>query len=66
MRLEALAVSQLFPGSEIRINARCVQTGDPVSVRMRDGEVLEVTPDSAVGHANSLMAEWGQPSWADT
>jgi hypothetical protein len=59
-------VSQLFPGKEVRIDARCVQTGDPITVRMKDGDVLEVSPDTAVGHANLPLAEWGQPSWAYT
>jgi hypothetical protein len=59
-------VSQLFPGREVRIDSRCVQTGDAVSVRMRDGELTELSPDTAVGHANLPMTEWGQPSWAFT
>jgi len=59
-------VSQLFPGKEVAIDARCVQSGDPIRIRMRDSDVLEVSPESAVGHANVTLDKWGQPSWAFT
>ena len=59
-------MSQFFPGKEVTIDSHCVASGDPIRVRMRDSEVLEVTPETAVVHANAPMAEWGQPSWAFT
>ncbi len=59
-------MSQLFPGKEVVIVAPCVGSGDPIRVRMRDSEVLELAPESAVAHANVTMDKWGQPSWAFT
>ena len=59
-------MSQLFRGQEIQIDARCVASGNAIRVRMRDSDVLEVTPDTAVAHANVLMENWGQPNWAFT
>ncbi len=56
-------MSQLFPGQEVTIDSRCVQSDDPIRVRMRDSDVLDV---SAVAHANVPLEQWGQPSWAFT
>ena len=59
-------MSQLFSGKEVTIDSRCVRSGDPVRVRMRDSEVLEISPETAVAHANATMDQWGKPSWAFT
>ena len=40
----------LFPGKEVRIDAACLDCGDPIVVRMRDEEILEVDPPETVGH----------------
>ena len=40
----------LFPGQEVRIDAACLDCGEPIVVRMRDEEILEVDPPEAVGH----------------
>jgi len=47
-----LAVRWLFPGTEIRIDTRCLDCGEPILVRMRDEEILEVNPATTVGHVN--------------
>jgi Alkylmercury lyase len=54
--LEALAVRWLFPGTEVRIDARCLECGEPILVRMRDEEILEVDPATSVGHMNVPFA----------
>jgi len=59
-------VSQLFPGKDVVIAAACVATGDPIRVVMRDSNVVQLDPESAVAHANVPMDRWGQPSWAFT
>lgn len=46
----------LFPGTEIRITTRCLDCGQPLSVRLRDEDVLEVDPPEAVGHMNVPFA----------
>jgi hypothetical protein len=61
--LEVLAVRWLFPGTEIRIDTRCLDCGEPMLVRMRDEEILEATPPSIVGHMNVPVSKWGETSW---
>jgi len=62
-----LAVRWLFPRTEIRIDTRCLDCGQPILIRMRDEEIFEVNPPTTVGHANipfakALMGEvpWGK------
>lgn len=47
-----LAVRWLFPDTEVRIDAPCLDCGEPIVVRMRDEEILEVAPPTTVGHMN--------------
>jgi len=60
-----LAVRWLFPGTEIRIDTRCLDCGQPILVRMRDEETLEVNPATTVGHMNIPFANIlrGEVSW---
>lgn len=53
--LEALALRWVFPGSLVRIEARCFDCGDPIVVTFRDDEILEVFPDTVVGHMNQAL-----------
>jgi len=52
-----LAVRWLFPGTEIRIDTRCLDCGQPIVVRMRDEDILEVNPTTTVGHMNIPLAK---------
>jgi hypothetical protein len=51
--VEALAVCWMFPRTEVTIKSRCVHCAEPVTVVMRDGEVLASDPSTAVGHMNA-------------
>ena len=42
----------LFPNQEVRLDIICLASGAPITIRMKDDEILEVTPDTAVGHLN--------------
>ena len=55
----------LFPRKEIRIDASCLDCGHPITIRMRDEELLEVTPPTAVGHMNIPFARalTGEVTW---
>lgn len=55
----------LFPGTEVRVDARCLDCGDPIVVRMRDEEILEVDPVTTVGHVNIPFAKAlaGEVTW---
>jgi hypothetical protein len=41
---EATSVTWLFPGETVRVDAPCLDCGDPVSVEMRDGRIRWVDP----------------------
>ena len=60
-----LAVRWLFPGTEIRIDTSCLDCGQPIRVRMRDEEILEVNPPTTVGHMNIQFAKalTGEVTW---
>jgi hypothetical protein len=58
-------VRWLFPGVEIRIETSCLDCGQPILVRMRDENILEINPSTTVGHMNIPFAKAlaGEVSW---
>jgi len=46
-------VRWLFPGQEVVVESRCLDCGELVRVRMRDEEILDIDPESAVGYMPS-------------
>ncbi len=63
--LESTAISWLFPGREVGIEATCLDCGDPLRLRMRDGAVLDVDPPTMVGHVNVPLRQW-RDDWPAT
>jgi hypothetical protein len=63
--LEVLAVRWLFPRTEIRIDTRCLDCGQPILIRIRDEEIFEVNPATTVGHMNIPFAKalTGEVTW---
>ncbi len=55
----------LFSGAEIRIDTRCLDCGEPIVIRVRDEDILEINPAEAVGHVNIAFAKalTGEVSW---
>jgi hypothetical protein len=49
---EATSVTWLFPGETVRIDAPCLDCGEPMIVEMRDGQLDRVDPPGIVGHLN--------------
>ncbi len=49
---EATSVSWLFPGATVRVEAPCLDCGDPVTIEMRDGQFVRVDPPGVIGHLN--------------
>jgi Alkylmercury lyase len=49
---EATSVTWLFPGERVRIDAACLDCGDPLTVEMLDGRLTWVDPPTVVGHLN--------------
>lgn len=54
--MESLAVRWLFPGREVSVESRCLDCGESIRVRMKDEEILEVSPETAVGYMPSPFA----------
>ncbi len=52
-----LAVRWLFPGTEVRIDTHCLDCGEPILIRMRDEEILELDPPTIVGHMNVPLSK---------
>lgn len=55
----------LFPGTEIRLDTRCLDCGQPIVVRTKDEQILEVDPPTTVGHVNVPFAKLltGEATW---
>ncbi|MCC6613093.1 MAG: hypothetical protein IT320_06410 [Anaerolineae bacterium] len=49
----------LFPGKEVRIEARCLDCGESILVRTKDGELLDANPDTIIGHISLPIRQWG-------
>ena len=61
---EATSVTWLFPGETVRIDAPCLDCGDPVTVEMRDGRITWLDPPEIVGHLNyGFGASRGRPQF---
>ncbi len=43
----------LFPGKTVRVEAPCLDCGQPMVVEMRDEEILSVDPDTMVGYTSA-------------
>jgi hypothetical protein len=50
---ESLAARWLFPGKSVRVDALCLDCGEPIAVEMRDERVLAVEPATMVGYSYS-------------
>lgn len=46
----------LFPDQEVTVETPCLDCGELIQVRMRNEEILEVEPESAVGYQPSPFA----------
>ena|SRR3990172_2531452 len=58
---EALATCWLFPGRTVRIEASCLDCGDPMMLEVRDGQLQTVAPATIVGHCNSPWSMLADP-----
>jgi len=49
---EATAMTWVFQGKTVRVDAPCLDCGEPMAFEMRDGRFLRVEPATMVGHLN--------------
>jgi hypothetical protein len=55
---ESLAITYMFPGRKVGIEAHCRDCGDPIRIEMQDGEVLEQDPPDLLIHLGVPVASW--------
>lgn len=55
---ESLAVSWLFPGKTVTIEAPCLDCGQSVFLQVRDGVVERADPPGIVGYVDVPPREW--------
>ncbi len=55
---EAFTVTWLFPGRTVRVEGACLDCGEPVEVRMRDGEILALEPEEMVAYVDIPFPRW--------
>ncbi|MBW2102688.1 MAG: hypothetical protein JRH05_08420 [Deltaproteobacteria bacterium] len=42
----------------VQIDTPCLDCGEPIQVRMRDGELVGADPDGIIGYVAVPLAEW--------
>jgi len=47
----------------VSIEARCLDCGEPIMVRMLDGAFLAVEPTTMVAHSNLPVSRWMENIW---
>lgn len=55
---EALAITYMFPGRTVEIEAHCRDCGYPLHIGMQDGEVLGEEPEDMLIHLGVPVARW--------
>ena len=56
--LEALAACWTFPGKSVRVEAPCLDCGDPIEVTVRDGRIESTRPDGMRAYVALPVREW--------
>ena len=56
--MEATAISALFPGKTVRVDAPCIASGADLSFAMRDGEIESATPEGIHFYVNLPVKKW--------
>jgi hypothetical protein len=57
---ESIALSWMFPGKAVRIDAPCLDCGEPLRIVVRDGVVEARDPETIVGYAALPFALWSK------
>ena len=55
---ESLAITYMFPGRTVAVEAHCRDCGDPIRIEMKDGEVLSQEPEGLLIHLGVPVARW--------
>ena len=55
---ESVAVSWVFPGRGVRIDATCLDCGDVLQVEVRDGSIATEVPRGIVAYVDVPFRDW--------
>jgi len=58
--LEAMNIGYCYPGEIVAVHSVCPWSGKEIVVRLRGNDVLEVSPQTVVGHVGLDPARWAQ------
>lgn len=56
--LESLAISWLFPGKAVQVDAPCLDCGEPMRIVVRDGAIEVAEPEGVCFYVNLPVREW--------
>jgi hypothetical protein len=56
--LEALAMTWMFPGRTVRVDAPCLDCGEPLSVAVRDGAITYEEPEGIWFYVDVPFRAW--------
>ena len=56
--LEAMAMTWMFPRQTMQVDSLCLDCGEPIRVRIRDGVIEETAPDGACLYFNIPYRKW--------
>ena len=57
---EACAINKMFPGRQVTIESTCRDCWEPITLVMKDGELLSVDPPEAVIHLGVHPSKFGE------
>jgi hypothetical protein len=62
--MESVAISRMppFEGKDVRLESYCACCLAPITVVMRDGELISRQPETVLIHVSTIPYEWGIPS----
>ena len=56
--LESLAISWLFPGKSVQVDAPCLDCGELIRIVMREGTIEAAEPDGVCFYVSLPVREW--------
>jgi hypothetical protein len=56
--LESLAMSWVFPGKSVTVNAPCLDCGEPLSFDVRDGVIERAEPSAIAFYVDLPVKKW--------
>jgi hypothetical protein len=58
--IQALAMWAFFPGKMVHVDAYCRDWWDPISLDLKDGQIVAQSPDNVVTHLGVPVGRWSE------